>query len=34
MCKDLGKIRIYMLYNMFLDGTIGNEKMVPSPMKN
>lgn len=26
MCKDLGNIRIYMLYNMFLDGTIGNEK--------
>lgn len=24
MCKDLGKIRIYMLYNIFLERIGGN----------
>lgn len=26
MCKELRNIRIYMLYNIFLDGTMDNEK--------
>lgn len=26
MCKELRNIRIYMLYNIFLAGTMDNEK--------
>lgn len=27
MCKDLGNIRIYMLYNIFSGRYLGNEKL-------
>lgn len=27
MCKEMRNIRIFMLYNIFLAGTMGNEKL-------
>lgn len=34
MCKEMRNIRIYMLYNIFLAGTMDNENATMGQRKN